>query len=363
MIKHSLLALFLSLPAFSQDKVYESEGTKFKVETVLKRKDVIWGFDFLPDGRILVTERGGALVRFDPKTKEAKAISGAPKVFSEGQGGLLDVRVRGPWVYYSYSEPVGEDKATTALARAKLEGDALAEQKKLFTGWEPNDNEIHFGSRIEFDGKGHVFFTMGDRDERKNAQSLGHHQGKVLRLKEDGSVPSDNPFVSRKGAKAEVWSYGHRNPQGLALDPSTGELWETEMGPRGGDELNRVEPGSNYGWPVVTYGREYYGPKIGEGEKKAGITDPVAHWVPSISPSGAGFYSGDAFPKWKGDLFFGNLSGMHLRRIVLKDGKAVKQEKLLDDLGWRVRCVRQGPDGYLYLSTDGGELARLMPVT
>ena len=200
---------------------------------------------------------------------------------------------------------------------------------------------------------------VGDRDERQNAQKLTQHNGKVLRFNHDGSVPKDNPFVGKANALPEIFSYGHRNPQGLAIHPTTGEVWEAEMGPRGGDEINLIKPGANYGWPVVSYGREYSGPKIGEGTEKAGIENPIAYWVPSISPSNIAFYSGDALPKWKGNLFLGNLSGMHIRRLVVSGQKVVKQEEVLK--GSRFRNLRSGPDGFLYYSTDEGKICRLAP--
>ncbi len=346
-------------------KVFESEGQKFQIETLLERSDVIWGFDFLPDSQVLITERGGKLLRFDPKTSKVSTIKGVPKVAIGGQGGLLDVRVHpqfksNQWVYLSYSEPRG-DKATTALARAKLQNDQLIDLKVLFSGKEPSDNVIHFGSRIEFDGKGHVFFTMGDRYQADRAQDLSFHNGKVLRLNEDGSVPKDNPFVKKTGALPEIYSYGHRNPQGLILNSNSNELWEIEFGPLGGDEVNLVKPGLNYGWPVVTFGREYSGSKIGEGTAKAGMEPPVVYWTPSISPSGAALYQGDTFSKWKGNLFLGCLGTTHIRRIVLDGSRVVKQEELIKDLSLRVRHIRTGNDGTLYFSTDEGKLMKIVP--
>lgn len=344
-------------------QVHESAGQKFRLENLTQQSDVIWGFDFLPDGRIVFTERAGSLKILNPKDNSVTSIKGAPKVWANGQGGLLDVRVhptKGSTLYLTYSEPL-KGGATTALAMATLSGNELRDLKTLFSAHEPNSNRIHFGSRIEFDGKGHIFVSIGDRNDRPKVQDLSFHIGKVIRLKEDGTVPSDNPFVKQKGAKPEIWSLGHRSPQGLARHPETGDLWLSEMGPRGGDEINLIKRGANYGWPIVTYGREYYGPKIGKGTSQPGMEDPVAHWVPSISPSGTAFYNGDRFPAWKGNLFLGNLSGTHLRRLVLSGQKVKDQEVLLEDLGMRIRNVRAGPDGYLYLSTDDGKIARLVP--
>jgi glucose/arabinose dehydrogenase len=359
----SFLMSLLIVSAFAAEKVYESEGQKFQVETLTQQSDVIWGFDFLSDGRMIFTERGGVIKILDPKTKAATPVKGAPSVWVHGQGGLLDIRVHpknANKIYLTYSEPVGKN-ATTAFAEATLSGNELKDFKKLFSAHEPNNNDIHFGSRIEFDGNGHVFFSVGDRNERPHVQDLAYTTGKILRLNEDGSVPNDNPFVGQKNAKPEIWSLGHRSPQGLFRHPTTCELWMSEMGPRGGDELNLVKRGANYGWPVITYGREYYGPKIGEGTEKAGMEQPIVYWVPSISPSGTNFYSGDVFPKWKDNVFLGNLSSTHLRRVVLNGTKVQKQEELLGDLHWRIRNVRTGPEGYLYLSTDDGKISRLVP--
>lgn len=357
--------IFVVTLIFSQGtyaKTYQSEGQKFEMEVLTQQQDVIWGFDFLSDGKIIFTERSGVLKVFDPKTKATNTIKGAPPVWANGQGGLLDVRVHpSNRIYLTYSEPVGRG-ATTALASATLAGSELQGFKKLFSAHEANSNDIHFGSRIEFDGQGHVFITVGDRNARPQVQNLAYHIGKTIRLNEDGSVPADNPFVNRKDAKPEIWTLGHRSPQGFFRNPVNGDLWLVEMGPRGGDELNLLKAGANYGWPVITYGREYHGPKIGEGTEKAGMEQPVAYWVPSISPSGATIYLGDIFPKWKGNIFLGNLSGTHLRRLVMDNNKVVKQEELLKDLGMRIRNVRPGTDGFLYLSTDDGKIARLIPV-
>jgi aldose sugar dehydrogenase len=274
---------------------------------------------------------------------------------------MLDVRVHPDKkrLFFSYSEPSGGG-ATTALGTATLENGALKNFRKIFAAHQPNSNRIHFGSRVEFDGQGHLFLSIGDRNERQRAQKLDNHQGKIIRLREDGSIPEDNPFRSREGARAEIWSYGHRNPQGLAWREETGELWSAEMGPRGGDELNLIKPGSNYGWPEVTKGREYWGPRIGK-EKLEGMVDPVVNWTPSISPSGLTFYTGEAFPKWKGNAFLACLSGSQLRRVVFDGAKVVQQEALLEKVGARFRQVRTGPDGFLYLSTDDGRIVRLVP--
>jgi glucose/arabinose dehydrogenase len=325
------------------------------MDILLNQDDVIWGFDFLPDGNLLFTERGGKLYHFDPKTKKATVITGTPEIYVAGQGGLLDVRVHpsNGYIYLTYSRPVKKNTSTTAFGRGKLSGNKLTDFKELFSAVDPSTNDHHYGSRIEFDGKGHVFITVGERGERKSVQKLSTHLGKVIRLKEDGQVPTDNPYVGEKNAKPEIWSRGIRSPQGLTLRPDTQELWLAEMGPRGGDEINLIKPKANYGWPDVTYGREYYGPKIGEGKTKSGVEDPIVYWVPSISPSAMTF--------WKDDIWLATLSGQHLRQIKLQGQKVIQQTEYFQELDWRYRNVRPGPDGHLYFSTDEGKLGRIIP--
>jgi glucose/arabinose dehydrogenase len=357
----SLLFLLLQ----SQGNAYESAGHSFKIDVLTEQKDCIWGFDFLPSGNIVFTQRDGELKQLNVNTHEVTTIQNIPEVAAKGQGGLLDVRVHPKfnsthWLYLTYSVALPSGM-TTRLARAELTDGALTHFQVLFTAFEANNNRIHFGGRIEFDGQGHVFLSIGERNERDKAQSLSFDNGKILRFNDDGSVPSDNPFVNTVGARPEIWSLGHRNPQGLAIHPQTGELWEAEFGPLGGDEINLIKPSQNYGWPVVTYGREYYGMSIGEGTNKAGMQQPIVYYVPSISPSGIGFYDGEAFPQWKGNLFAAALSGQQLQRLVIDNHRVVNQEALLTDLKWRFRHVRQGIDGLLYFSTDEGKLARISP--
>ncbi|MFP5385896.1 MAG: PQQ-dependent sugar dehydrogenase [Bacteriovoracia bacterium] len=346
------LVLLFSFNSFSDD---------YKTEIFATQEKVIWGFDFLKDGKVVFSEKSGNLYLFDPKTKTLTLISGTPKVLDEGQGGLLDVKVHptNGYIYLTYSEKVGEDKSTTALGRGKLDGSELTFEK-LFSAQPASSNTHHYGSRVVFDGKGHLFLSIGERGERPWVQKLDTHIGKIIRLNEDGSVPKDNPYVGVKNALPEIWSYGHRNPQGMSMRSGTEELWVAEMGPKGGDEINLIEPKNNYGWPVITYGREYTGGKIGEGKKKKGMEEPVHYWVPSISPSGMTFYTGDKMPEWKGNMFLGLLSGEHIRRVILDGTKVKDQEELLKDLGWRFRQVRTGPDGYLWFSTDDGKLGRVL---
>lgn len=361
-MKNLFICLLLTFSFIAGAETKKESG--YKAETILSQDDdeVIWGFDFMKDGSVVFTEKSGNLYTFDPKTKKTTKISGTPKVYSAGQGGLMDVRVHpsNGFIYLTWSEPVGDDKSTTAFGRGKISGNKLTEFKKLFSAHFANDEDIHYGSRIEFDGKGHVFVTVGERGERMTVQKLDNHLGKVIRLNEDGSVPKDNPYVGQKNAKPEIWALGIRSPQGLSMRPGTDELWMAEMGPRGGDEINLIKPKANYGWPVITYGREYYGPRIGEGTAKEGMEQPIVYWVPSISPSGMTFYTGDKMPEWKGNIFLGLLSGEHIRRLVLDGHKVTKQEELLKDPEWRFRQVRTGPDGYLWFSTDNGKLGRIV---
>ena len=342
-----------------------------------------WSLAFLPDGRMLVTERPGRMRIVNADGKLGPPLPGLPAVVAEGQGGLLDV-VLDPkfsanrWVYWSYSEaaeapnPAGLNG--TAVARARLDGEPgaerLADVQVIFRQVPKVASRLHFGSRLAFGNDGRLFITLGERYSRKDdAQTLDNHLGKVLRIEADGRVPADNPLVGRAGlpsnTRLEIWSWGHRNVQGAAIHPLTGELWTTEHGPQGGDELNLTLPGRNHGWPVITYGRNYgIGTMIGEGTVRADVAAPVAYWVPlSIAPSGMAFLTSDRYPGWKGQLFIGSLRAEALIRIELDGRNVVLQERLLKTLNERIRDVRQGPDGYLYLLTDNpdGRLLRLLP--
>ena len=336
-----------------------------------------WGLAFLPEGRMLVTERPGRMRIVSADGKLGPPLPGLPNVVAEGQGGLLDVVIdprfaANRFVYWSYSEAGdgAESGNGTAVARARLEGERglerLADVQVIFRQAPKVASKLHFGSRLAFAPDGRLFVTLGDRFSRKDdAQVLDNHLGKIVRIEADGRVPADNPLVGRADARPEVWSWGHRNVQGAAIHPATGELWTTEHGPQGGDELNRVLPGRNHGWPVITYGRNYgIGSKIGDGTERADVVAPAAHWVPnSIAPSGMAFLTSDRYPGWKGQLFIGSLRAQALIRIELAGNVVVKQERLLQNLNERIRDVRQGPDGFLYLLTDnaGGRILRLMP--
>jgi aldose sugar dehydrogenase len=327
-----------------------------------------WGLAFLPDGRMLVTERQGRLRIVEADGRLNPPLSGVPPVAAGGQGGLLDVALHPRFadnrlVYWSYAE-AGDGGAGTAVARGRLDGNRLADVQVVFRQQPKVGGGNHFGSRLVFGRDGRLFVTLGERSiRRSDAQDLSNHLGKIVRLEDDGRVPQDNPFVARSGAQAEIWSYGHRNVQGAALHPVTGALWAHEHGPQGGDELNVVEAGRNHGWPVITYGRNYgIGTRIGEGTERADVVPPLHHWAPtSIAPSGMAFLTSERYPGWKGDLFIGALRGQHLVRLELDGRKVLREERLLTDFAQRIRDVRQGPDGWLYVLTDSpdGQIVRL----
>ncbi|HMO48541.1 MAG TPA: PQQ-dependent sugar dehydrogenase [Rubrivivax sp.] len=332
-----------------------------------------WAVAFLPDGRWLVTERAGRLRIVERDGRVGEPVSGLPAVDAGGQCGLLDV-VLDPayadngWVYWSYAE-AGEGGGrgnSTAVARGKLQGNQMREVQKIFTQLPKVSSRQHCGSRLVFARDGRLFVTLGDRFSRKeDAQTLDNHIGKVVRIEPDGRVPADNPFVATPGAKPEIWSLGHRNVQGAALHPQTGELWISEHGPQGGDELNRVLPGRNYGWPLLTYGRNYgSGTRIGEEGPKPGFEQPLKYWVPvSVAPSGMAFVTSERYAGWAGSLLLGTLRGESLLRLELDGTRVVREERLLNALSARIRDVRQGPDGLIYVLTDSadGQLLRLQP--
>ena len=345
-----------------------SGETRVEVTAIAKGLEHPWSLAFLPDGRMLVTERPGRLRYVTREGALSEPVSGLPRVHAEGQGGLLDVVLDPQFatnstIYLSYAEPADDGTNGTAVARARLAGGALTDVKVIFRQQPKFKSNHHFGSRLVFAPDGNLFVTTGERNsQRDKAQDLGTHIGKVLRIAPDGAVPAGNPFAGRAGALPEIWSYGHRNLQGAALHPDTGELWTHEHGPRGGDEINIARAGRNYGWPVITYGREYSGPAIGEGTSKAGMEQPAHYWVPSIAPSGMAFHDGRGYPAWKGQLFVGALAATQLVRLeVSADGKVNHEERIAIDK--RVRDVREGPDGALYLVTDedAGEILRVVP--
>ncbi len=340
-----------------------------RVQTVAGGLEHPWGLAFLPDRRMLVTERPGRLRIVGRDGRLSEPLAGVPQVLARGQGGLLDVALDPRFadnrlVYLSYAEPGEGGTAGTAVARGRLGEGRLEDVRVIYRQQPKVAGSNHFGSRLVFARDGTLFVTQGDRyDYRDGAQDLSVGFGKIVRINPDGSVPRDNPFVGRAGARPEIWSYGHRNVQGAALHPQTGQLWTAEHGARGGDELNRPEAGKNYGWPVITYGVDYSGAKIGEGTAKPGMEQPLYYWDPVIAPSGMTFYTGDAFPDWKGSIFIGSLRPGLLVRLTLADGRVAREERYLADLRERIRDVRQGPDELLYLLTDGreGGILRVMP--
>jgi aldose sugar dehydrogenase len=345
----------------------------FKVETFAKGLVHPWGMAFLPDGRLLVTERPGRLRIIGKDGKLSPPLAGVPKVYASGQGGLLDVQIAPDFatsqlVFMSYADPRDGSRNGTSLARARLvtEGDGgrLEDLKVIFRQEPSVASGNHFGSRIVFTRDGSLFVTLGERySARDEAQNPANDLGKLVRIMPDGSPYAGNP--KKPGWRPEIWSIGHRNVQGAALNPDTGKLWTAEHGARGGDEINIPEAGKNYGWPVITYGRDYSYAKIGEGTHKAGMEQPIYYWDPSIAPSGAAFYTGDRFPEWKGNLFVGALAGQALHRLVLDGEKVVGEETLLADLGERIRDVRNGPDGAIWLLTDNpeGRVLRVVPAS
>lgn len=348
--------------------VFRSERHAFRVATVAEGLEFPWGMAFLPGGEILVTERPGRLRVIRGGKLDPTPIAGVPAVWASGQGGLLDVALHPDFannrlVYLSYSKP-GPKGATTAVIRGTFDGERLTGIQEIFEADAWNKNRVHFGSRLLFAGNGHLFISIGERGEMQQAQDLSNHQGTIVRLHDDGRVPADNPFVGRQDARPEIWAYGIRSPQGLSFHPETGALWEVEHGPRGGDEINLILPGRNYGWPVITYGINYNGSPITDITEKEGMEQPLHHWVPSIATSGIAIYDGSAFPGWKGSVFVGGLAGTRLARVSFEGTRPVAEETLLAELRHRIRDVRVGPDGYLYLLVDAKDapMLRLEPL-
>ena len=373
-IYRSLLIILMCMSchlSWAQDKqqLIHSEKHSFRIVPLLAGLENPWSIAFLPDGRMLVTERAGRLRLVSQDFKlDPKPIDGLPEVIANGQGGLFDVvlhpqHAQNGWIYWAYNAP-GTGGWGTALARGKLQGHRMTEVQVLFSMQPKTRSAHHFGGRIVFDATGMVYLTLGDRGDKDRAQKLNDHAGSVIRLHDDGRVPNDNPFVQRAGALPEKWTLGHRNMQGAAIHPKSGELWTHEHGPQGGDEVNVIRPGLNYGWPVVTYGVNYgLGTKIGEGQSKPGMVQPLQVWVPSIAPSGMAFVSGSQFPQWQGSMLVGALRGQMLVRLTLEGDKVLSEERLFQGRPGRIRDVRMGPDGLVYLLTDDpqGALLRLEP--
>jgi glucose/arabinose dehydrogenase len=368
---------WLALACAASSAAAQTSPGRLRTEVLASGLDHPWALAFIDNGRMLVTERAGRLRLVPPGGEPGPPIEGLPKIAVGGQGGLLDVVAdsdfaRNRTIYFCFSEPAASGAGnSTAMASARLSADAkrLEQVKVIFSQRPKTVSAMHFGCRIVENTDGTLFLTLGERFIRKeDAQKLDNHHGKIIRVRKDGSVPPDNPFAGKdqaqRGALPEIWSYGHRNPQGATLGPD-GRLWENEHGPQGGDEINRPEAGKNYGWPVITYGENYGGGPIGEGlTAKAGMEQPLHYWTPSIAPSGMTFLRSERYGKaWQGNLFVGSLKFKYLDRIELKDGKVTREEKLLQDMDQRIRDVREGPDGLLYVLTDEsrGQLIRLLP--
>lgn len=364
-----ILGVFGNSTARAQDTYTEkTEANSIKLTPVATDLEHPWGMDFLPNGDILVTERRGKLFLIRMPSGQKQEVQGLPEIAEVGQGGLLDVMIhpsysRNQIVFISYAGRSAQGYGTEVV-RARLNGPRLTDVQKIFEAVPKTRGGQHFGSRLLWGKDDKLYITLGDRNMKEEAQNPRTHLGSIIRINEDGSVPEDNPFYGHESYRPEIFSYGHRNVQGIALHPQTGEIWAHEHGPKGGDEVNIVKKGLNYGWPTVTYGVDYSGFKISDKTSAPDMQDPVLHWTPSIAPSGMMFYTGDQFPEWKGDLFVGALVQTHLRRVHLEGNTAAEQEVLLENLGERIRDVAQGPDGNIYLLTDQtyGTLYKLEPV-
>jgi len=355
--------IFYTTLACSEARSGETVNSESKLEVIVTNLTIPWALAFLPSGDHLITEKEGKILwhkKTDPPGKFTE-VRGVPEVYEGGQGGLMDLVLHPkfqttPWVYLTYSISKN-GKKTTRVSRALWKNGVLENFQVLFTAQPWFRQNLHFGSRLVFDSKGYMFFTVGDRGNRDLAQNLSTHNGKVLRLHADGSIPEDNPFISHNNSMMEIWSYGHRNPQGLVFKGKV--LWAHEHGPRGGDEINMIQKGKNYGWPVVTYGKEYIGGSIGEGFTKAGMEDPKKYYIPSIAPCGMAYYNGNLFSKWKNSFFIGSLVLRHLNRVSVDDFS--EEERLLNTLGKRVRDVRVGPDDFIYFAVEEGAIYRIIP--
>jgi glucose/arabinose dehydrogenase len=370
------IAVSLSLavpiaPASAQlTRAPAAPASQITVDVVAEGLEHPWALQFLPDGRFLVTERPGRVRIVTSNGRLSEPLAGVPRVSAAGQGGLLDIALDPAFantsaVYFAYSEPRANGSNGTAVARARLAGDAGRERiegaQVIFRQEPGHRGGLHFGARLAFAPDGHLFITLGERFEMHAAQDLGRHWGKVVRIAADGSVPADNPFAGTRGARPEIWSTGHRNPQAAAFHPGSGALWVVEHGPRGGDEINIVARGANYGWPVVGYGIDYSGRSLHKATHKDGMIQPIYYWAPSIAPSGMAFSTGGVLPGWRGNLLVGALAGQALHRLVLDGDRVIAEEVLLNDRGWRIRDVRQGPDGAIWILTDAanGRLVRI----
>nr|WP_321235112.1 PQQ-dependent sugar dehydrogenase [uncultured Psychroserpens sp.] len=362
-IRQSLFIISLvSLFACAQDKTPINNDHSY--ELIVSELRNPWAFAFLPDHSMLINEKEGRIIHF--KNGKKTEISDVPKVYNRGQGGLLDIKLHpnyknNGWIYLTYASPEGQNRGGhTAVMRAKLKNNTLVEKEVLYKATPNTTRGQHFGSRIVFDDQGYLYFTIGERGNRdENPQDITRDGGKVYRLHDDGSVPLDNPFINDGNAKTAIYSYGHRNPQGMVIHPDTRAIWTHEHGPKGGDEINIIASGKNYGWPVITYGVNYIGTKITDETSRPGMEQPLHYWVPSIAPSGMEFISSDKYKGWKGNLLVGSLKFQYLDNCYIKDGKVIKEERLLDGLG-RVRSINQGPDGYIYVGIENLGIVKLI---
>ena len=350
---------------FNQKSSFNDSTHGFTVQKLYEDFSNPWGLAWLPDGRLLVTERAGEILVFKNDRYTGQKLKGVPKVFDVGQGGLLDITLhpeyaKNKWIYIAYSKPV-TGGATTAIMRFRLKGNELVDKQDVFLAKPYIKADYHFGSRIVFDKNNMMFFSVGERGTQPKVQELDNDHGKIHRTFDDGRAPKDNPFAGKKGASASIWSYGHRNPQGMAYDASSDRIWAVEHGPKGGDELNLIEKGKNYGWPKTSYGINYNGTVLTPHKEMEGIENPVRYWVPSIGPCGMMLVTSNRYPAWQGNLLIGALAHRHIARIQMDGAKYVTEEKLLQDIG-RVRSVAQSPDGYIYAITEGpGLLVKLVP--
>jgi len=360
---HYFSILLISISACSQVKSPNNSNDNFQL--IVPELDIPWGFTFLPDNSILITEKEGDLILFKDGIKTN--ISGKPEIEVRGQGGLMDLELHpdyknNGWIYFSYaSSKGGGNGCNTAIMRAKITNNKLTNKELLYKATPNSTKGQHFGSRIVFDNKGYLYFSIGERGERDiNPQDITRDGGKIYRLNDDGSIPKDNPFYNTPNANKAIYSYGHRNPQGMKIHPDSGDLWTHEHGPKGGDEINIIKAGFNYGWPVITYGKNYSGTSITDNTSLPGMEQPLHYWVPSIAPSGMAFISSDIYGNWKGSLLVGSLKFNYVDKCTLKNNKIIKEERLLDGFG-RVRSIEQGPDGYIYVGIENLGIVKLLP--
>lgn len=368
-----LLSLLLCSSCFSclgqgKPEITQAESaSNYTAQLYVANTGISWGMVWLPNGDLLFTDRDGELRRVQHEQIIAENITGLPEIAKGGQGGLLDITLHpdyanNGWLYFSYSKPDGKGNKSTAIMRAKIQNKTLTEQEDIYVAQAYADKGVHFGSRLAFDNQGYLYFSIGDRGQRDiNPQNIQRDAGKVYRLHDDGSVPKDNPFFTDNSAKKAIYTYGHRNPQGMAKHPTTGEIWTHEHGPRGGDEVNIITKGKNYGWPIISYGINYSGTSFTDLTEKDGLEQPLWYWDPSIAPSGMMFVTSNKYPQWLGNMLVGSLKFGYIVMLTLDGNKVIKEEIVKDEL-LRVRNIKQGPDGYIYIAVDGKGIYRLMPI-